>query len=174
MALSMAMPAPKKTLSTMARAASSLRWLILRISKTAPIPATPEIVAPIASQRKDLGEMPNVPASRKAKVMPGRVAWPSVSPSSERLRRRRKVPASPAAAPKRQAPARTTRVLWSWSKRTRQKDSIVRIPWAHRGGRDRPQPHPIKSTAPRRFCGGFQASKLRTPLLVPPLACSTE
>ena len=88
------MPAPKKVLSTIPIAASSLVRVQRQITVTAPIANSPVASAPSESpMRLRLSMITN------AMQIPGSAACESMSPTSARRRRTANVPIVPAVAP---------------------------------------------------------------------------
>ncbi len=108
---SKAMPAPKKILSTIACAASSLIRVQRRMPTVTATPARPAANAPSNKPGTDL-PCPGCQnsCSKNARHTPGSEACPTTSPTSDRLRNSMNVPTTPAVIPKRSVPSRTTRV----------------------------------------------------------------
>ena len=104
-------PAPKKTLRMTPNAVSSLSFVRFRIARIAMTPSNPVIVAPRRRRGRDFSFHPQTLASKKLRVIPGKVAWLMASPIRARLRRRVKTPTTPAAHPSIAVPRSTTRVL---------------------------------------------------------------
>ena len=105
------MPAPKKTLSTVPMAASSGNLVWSRIHCTAITPNAPLAAAPISRIGRLRPSSPSAVATRKPRATPGRVAWLMASLTSARRRSSTKTPITPAPAPSKADPNRTTLVL---------------------------------------------------------------
>jgi len=118
MTVNNAMPMPKKTLSTIAMAVSSLMRLNRRIPIVHRTPVNPARSAPSRSVGSDR-PLPGCASStqRKARAMPGSEAWLTTSPTRDLFRSNMKVPTVPAPMPSRMVPSRTVLVLYCLIKR---------------------------------------------------------
>ncbi len=98
-------PAPKKVLSTMPRAASSLVRVPRETKVARAMPASP-----VASAPASMAQNSRRPKSKKAKHRPGSAACETTSPASARRRNTAKHPNTPATAPSRLVPKSTIQV----------------------------------------------------------------